>query len=61
MDVWTDISRQRVLRGFAAVARQKALQNAERAGWPLPRELAVHLQLLELALLPPSEPWPRPS
>lgn len=45
MKLAVQISRQRLLRAFAAVQRRKALEEAERAGWPLPVELSLHLQL----------------
>lgn len=50
MEILVDISRQRLRRAFAAVARQKTLQEAEGAAWPLPPEIAVHLLLLQLGL-----------
>jgi hypothetical protein len=52
MDLLVEVSKLRVLCAFTALLRQKSLQEAQRAGWPLPREIAVHLLLLELGLRP---------
>lgn len=41
------VSLERVQRTLLAVARRKALEEAERQGWPLPVELSVQLQLAE--------------
>jgi hypothetical protein len=53
MELRVEVLHAQIVRGLAAIARQKALAEAERAGWPLPRQLAVHLYLLDLGLSRP--------
>lgn len=48
--MFRSVSLERVQRVFAAAARQKALEEAEAAGWPLPSGLAVELWLYDLGL-----------
>ena len=42
------VSLERVQRVFAAAARQRALEEAQARGWPLPPALAVELWLYAL-------------
>jgi hypothetical protein len=43
--MFRSVSIERVQRVFAAAARQKALEEAEAQGWPLPSGLALELWL----------------
>lgn len=45
--MFRSVSIQRVQRTLMAIARQKAREQAEHEGWPLPADLAVQLQLFE--------------
>ncbi|HEX9639703.1 MAG TPA: hypothetical protein VGB13_00155 [Candidatus Krumholzibacteria bacterium] len=45
--MFRSVALARVQRVFVAAARQKALEEAEAGGWPLPPRLAVELWLYE--------------
>lgn len=43
--MFRQVALERLQRTILAAARQRALDEAERHGWPLPPALAVHLWL----------------